>query len=71
MCGEAAGDSKYIPLLLGLGLDEFSMNPVKTLEVRKTIRELDSSQCNKLANKVLDLDSAEEVEKAVLEFINK
>ena len=40
MCGEAAADERFIPLLIGLGLDEFSMNPNKRLNARKMIMDL-------------------------------
>lgn len=69
MCGEAAGDEKYIPILIGLGLDEFSMNPVRTLASRKIIRNLDTTECKKLVAEILDMTSAEEVEEAVAQFI--
>ena len=48
MCGEAAGDVKFIPLLVGLGLDEFSMNANKILSVRKLITGLNFEECKKL-----------------------
>lgn len=63
MCGEAAGDVKFIPLLVGLGLDEFSMNANKILKARKLITDLDFEECKQLANKVLQLDSTEDVKR--------
>lgn len=63
MCGEAAGDVRFIPLLVGLGLDEFSMNANKILKARKLITDLDFEECKQLANKVLQLDSTESVKK--------
>lgn len=41
MCGEAAGDELYMPLLIGLGLDEFSMNSSSILKARKIISKLE------------------------------
>ena len=61
MCGEAAGDVKFIPLLVGLGLDEFSMNANNILRARKLITCLDFERCKELANEVLQLCSSEEV----------
>lgn len=61
MCGEAAGDPLFIPLLVGLGLDEFSMNANKILQARKLIRELNFQNCQKLAEEVLKLSSVEEI----------
>ena len=61
MCGEAAGDSRFIPLLIGLGLDEFSMNANKILQSRKLIKELNYTECQKLAKEILELYSIEEI----------
>ncbi len=66
MCGEAAGDPAFIPLLIGLGLDEFSMNANKILQARKLVRELNYQQCQKLADEILKLSSAEEIKKKLL-----
>ena len=63
MCGEAAGDPLFIPVLVGLGLDEFSMNANKILRVRKLIRELNFKDCQKLAEEVLKLSSTEEIKR--------
>ena len=68
MCGEAAGDATFIPLLIGLGLDEFSMNANKVLNVRKLIRKLDFKECQKLADEVLKLATSEEVEKLLVKY---
>ena len=70
MCGEAAGDPTFIPLLVGLGLDEFSMNSNNILRARKTINNLDKETCVKLSEEILQMASAEEVEKRLKEFIN-
>lgn len=68
MCGEAAGDKLYIPLLIGLGLDEFSMNSNSLLNARKRINNLDKAECVKLSEEILQMSSAEEVEKRLKEF---
>ena len=68
MCGEAAGDATFIPLLIGLGLDEFSMNANKVLNVRKLIRKLDFKECQKLADEVLKLATSDEVEKLLVKY---
>ena len=69
MCGEAASDELYIPLLLGLGLDEFSMNANNILKSRKIISSLEKSECIELAKQVLRLTSAEEVEEKLRKFV--
>ena len=63
MCGEAAGDPSFIPILIGLGLDEFSMNANKILQARKLVRKLNFEDCKKLAEEVLKLSSTEEIKK--------
>ena len=68
MCGEAASDRLFIPLLIGLGLDEFSMNSSNILKARKRISELEKYYCKELSEEILRLTSAEEVEKKLKEF---
>lgn len=68
MCGEAAGDELYIPLLIGLGLDEFSMNSNSILKARKKISGLDKFECKELAEEILGLTSAEDVQNRLKEF---
>lgn len=68
MCGEAAGDSKFIPVLIGLELDEFSMSANKVLNVRKLIRNLDFKECQKLADEVLKFSTSDEVEKLLVKY---
>ena len=70
MCGEAAGDPTFIPLLVGLGLDEFSMNSNNILRARRTINNLDKEACVKLSEEILQMASAEEVENKLKAFIN-
>lgn len=69
MCGEAAGDPSFIPLLVGLGLDEFSMNANKILRARKLIRQLNFKDCQKLAEEVLKLNSKEEIKRKIEKII--
>lgn len=68
MCGEAAGDEIYIPLLIGLGLDEFSMNSNNILKSRKIINNLEKKECEKLSKEIIKLSSAEEVEEKLKLF---
>lgn len=69
MCGEAASNMQYIPLLIGMGLNEFSMNSSTVLQAKKKITELNKRDCEKLAREVLSLSSDKEVEKKLKEFI--
>ena len=68
MCGEVASDSKMIPLLIGMGLDEFSMNSNKILQTRKLIGNLDKKQCEKLIEKVENLESSSDIIKELKNF---
>ena len=68
MCGEAAGDSLYIPLLVGMGLDDFSMNANKILESRKLVRSLNYSECKALADEVLKMVHREEIKEKLNKF---
>ena len=61
MCGEAAADPKLIPLLLAFGLDEFSVSATSVLKTRKTISDCDVAACKKLAKKVMQCITEEEV----------
>ena len=62
LCGEMAGDPLGTPLLLGLGLDEFSMAPKSIPEVKELLRGLTMEECRKIAQHVLTLPSAAAVE---------
>lgn len=68
MCGESAGDQKMIPILLGFGLDEFSMSPISILRARRLINSVTEADMKKLADDVLSLSTAEEIEKYMDEF---
>ncbi|MEG0177441.1 phosphoenolpyruvate--protein phosphotransferase [Anaerorhabdus sp.] len=61
MCGEMAGDELAAPVLLGLGLDEFSMSASSILRARKMIRSLKKSDMEELANKALASETMEDV----------
>lgn len=61
MCGEMAGEPYAVPLLLGLGLDEFSMSATSILKARKMVTTLSKKDCEKLAEEALQLATAEEV----------
>lgn len=73
MCGEMGGDQMAIPLLIGMGLDEFSMSASSVLESRSLISKLDSKEMEALADKAInECGTVEEVmelvEKAVAEL---
>ena len=62
MCGEMAADPLAIILLVGLGLQEFSVNASMVLKVKKLISLIDSNEAKEIANKVLTLKTAKEIE---------
>ncbi|SFF45109.1 phosphotransferase system, enzyme I, PtsI [Paenibacillus algorifonticola] len=61
MCGEMAGDETAIPLLIGLGLDEFSMSATSILPARSQITKLSRAKMQQVAAQALELQTAEEV----------
>ena len=61
MCGEMAGEPYAVPLLLGLGLDEFSMSATSILKARKMVTSLSKAECETLAAEALAMSTAEEV----------
>jgi len=65
MCGEMAGDAIAIPLLLGLGLDEFSMSATSILPARTQITKLSKADMQELSQQALTLSTADEVEELV------
>lgn len=62
MCGEAAGDPKLIPVFVGMGLDEFSMNSPSILRARYIVRNLNKADMELIAKSTLNMENALEVE---------
>ncbi|WP_341660487.1 phosphoenolpyruvate-protein phosphotransferase PtsI [Vibrio sp.] len=69
MCGELAGDERATLLLLGMGLDEFSMSGISIPKVKKVIRNSNFSEVKEMAEKALSLPTVAEIEAAVEKFI--
>jgi phosphotransferase system enzyme I (PtsI) len=61
LCGEMAGDPRYIPLLIGMGLEDLSMNPNSLLEAKKIVRSISYEHLKSVVNKALNLPTAEEI----------
>ena len=61
MCGEMAADPLAVPLLLGLGLTEFSVDPSSLLKTKKIITSIDSGYARQIAGRAMELETAEEV----------
>lgn len=68
MCGEMAGDQTAVPLLLGLGLDEYSMSATSILKTRSFIKKLSTEKMKELVNKALDCETEAEVQALVKEY---
>jgi phosphotransferase system enzyme I (PtsI) len=68
MCGEMAGDETAIPLLLGLGLDEFSMSATSILKARRQIKGLSKNEMEELAQSAINCATSEEVQALVSEY---
>ncbi len=70
MCGAMAGEPYAVPILLGLGLDEFSMSATQILKARKVVTSLSFEEMKKLAAECLNKDTAEEVLDYVKSVVN-
>lgn len=71
MCGEMAGDSIAIPILLGLGLDEFSMSATSILPARTQIKDLSKEELRSYKDELLSMSTADEVEAFIREKTNQ
>lgn len=72
MCGEMAGDQTAVPLLMGIGLDEFSMSATSILKTRSLMKTLDTSKMKELADRALtECDTMEEVLELMQEYVTK
>ena len=69
MCGEMAGELMAAPLLIGLGLDEFSMSATSILDSRKIIRRLSKEEMTTLANEALNKGTMQEVIELVEKYL--
>jgi phosphotransferase system enzyme I (PtsI) len=71
MCGEMAGDPLATVLLVGLGLDEFSVVPSLLPEIKKIIRSVKAREAKRVAEKALTLPTADEIKKHLVSFMKK
>lgn len=70
MCGEMAGDQTAVPILMGMGLDEFSMSATSVLKTRSLMKRLTTTKMQELAEKALnDCDTMEEVVELVEQYV--
>ena len=71
MCGEMAGDPLASEVLLGLGLDEFSMSAAGIPEVKRIIRSVSLAEAEELAGNVMEMRSAAEIDQAVRDHMKQ
>ena len=71
MCGEMVGEPELVPILLGLGLDEFSMSSSVIPEVKRIIRALSLSKAREIAKKALSFSTGREVEEFARAKLNE
>ncbi|MDR2399005.1 MAG: phosphoenolpyruvate--protein phosphotransferase [Endomicrobium sp.] len=71
MCGEMAGESKYTPLILGMGLDEFSVSPSQIATLKKIVRNVSFSDSKTMADKVLTLEDSKSILKEIDAFMKQ
>lgn len=69
MCGEMAGDPLATVVLLGLGLDEFSMSAVGIPEVKRIVRSVSLAEAEEFTGRMMEMRNATEIEKAVREYM--
>ena len=62
ICGELGGESRYLPLLIGLELDELSMSGPRIAPIKSLVRQSDSEACRALAQRACECRSGEEIE---------
>ncbi|MDR1434487.1 phosphoenolpyruvate--protein phosphotransferase [Candidatus Endomicrobiellum devescovinae] len=65
MCGEMAGEPKYTPVILGMGLDEFSVSPSQIATIKKIVRSMSFVDCKTIADKVLKLEDSKSILKEI------
>jgi phosphotransferase system enzyme I (PtsI) len=71
VCGEMAGEPDYVPVLLGLGVQVFSVSSATLLEIKKVIRSIAMDQAREVCEKVFQLDSDREVDAYLAEITRR
>ena len=69
MCGELAGDDRATLLLLGMGLDEFSMSAISVPHIKKLVRNVSYQEAKALADEALQKPTAAEIEQLIQAFL--
>ena len=69
VCGEMAGEPMYLPVLIGMGLDELSMNALDIPKIKRMIRMSNQNQCGALVRDLLECSTAQEIRGHLLDFL--
>ena len=69
MCGEMAGEPMYVPVLVGMGLDELSMNSLSIPRIKRLIRQVDQEQCSNLVKELLESSTGSRIREILLDFL--
>jgi phosphotransferase system enzyme I (PtsI) len=69
VCGEMAGDPMSVPILIGLGIDEFSVSPNVIPEVKRIIRSVTFDECRALVRRVARFRTTQEIESEIAAFL--
>ncbi len=71
VCGEMAGESIYVPVLIGLGIRRLSMNPVFIPQVKELIRNLKIEECKKIVKKIFSMEKSTLIKEFLYDTISK
>jgi len=71
ICGEMASDPVAVPLLVGLGFDELSVSPASIPQVKRVIRSISFEETEKLAKKILSIDSSPTIHTTLIKFVKE
>jgi phosphotransferase system enzyme I (PtsI) len=69
ICGEMAGEPMYLPVLIGMGLDELSMNALDIPKIKRMIRMSNQYQCSALVRNLLECFTAQKIREHLLDFL--
>ncbi len=69
VCGEMAGEPMYLPVLIGMGLDELSMNALDIPKIKRMIRMSNQNQCGALVRDILECSTAQKIREHLLDFL--
>lgn len=71
VCGEMAGDLRYVPILIGLGVEELSMSPMTIGHVRRLIRKISMADAERIAAQALEAETGEDALRISTEYLER